>query len=236
MRKWLLSLCMVLALVACKEEKESEQAKAKPVVKIGVNLPMTGDMAMAGKVQKASLELALHDVEKQNTKYKYELIVEDNVFQPKKTVSNLYKFKSVDKVQAVMSLWGTDGTVTSDWAEKNKILHMSCSESDVVGKGYYNFNHAPKLETYRYRMMKYFKDHNYKKIAFLYENALEVVEYLDKFIPMLKENGFETSVFVFEAGEESKKLEQSLTDEQKQLLRDLADGKIFTPSRLELED
>ncbi len=192
MRKWLLSLCMVLALVACKDEKkETAQTDARPVVKIGVNLPMTGDMAMAGKVQKASLELALRDVEKQNTKYKYELIVEDNVFQPKKTVSNLYKFKSVDKVQAVMSLWGTDGTVTSDWAEKNKILHMSCSESDVVGKGYYNFNHAPKLETYRYRMMKYFKDHNYKKIAFLYENALEVVEYLDKFIPMLKENGFD---------------------------------------------
>lgn len=38
------------------------------------------------------------------------------------------------------------------------------------------------------------------------------------------------------AEEESKKLEQSMTDEQKQLLKDLADGKIFTPSKLELED
>lgn len=38
------------------------------------------------------------------------------------------------------------------------------------------------------------------------------------------------------AEEESKKLEQSLTDEQKHLLKDLADGKIFTPSKLELED
>ena len=192
MKKLLLSLCMVLTLVACKDEKKNEaNADTRPVVKIGANLPMTGDMAFAGEAQKASLDMALRDVQKQNTRYRYELIIEDNVFQPKKTISNLYKLKEVDKVQAVMSLWGTDGTVTSDWAEKNKMLHMSCSESDVVGKGYYNFNHAPKLETYRYRMMKYFKDHNYKKIAFLYENALEVVEYLDKFIPMLKENGFD---------------------------------------------
>ena len=193
MKKFIFCLMMATALTACgdNENNKNESKNAKPVVKIGANLPMTGDMAFAGEVQKASLLLALQDVEKMNTKYKYELIIEDNVFQPKKTVSNLYKFKGVDKVQAVMSLWGTDGTVTSDWAEKNKMLHMSCSESDVVGKGYYNFNHAPKLETYRYRMMKYFKDHNYKKIAFLYENALEVVEYLDEFIPLLKENGFD---------------------------------------------
>ena len=191
MKKVLFSLMIAAVLTACGEKTETPKENTKPVVKIGVNLPMTGDMAFAGEVQKAALELALHDVEQQDTKYKYELIIEDNVFQPKKTISNLFKFKSIDKVNAVMSLWGSDGTVTSDWAEKNKMLHMSCSESDVVGKGYYNFNHAPKLETYRYRMMKYFKDHNYKKIAFLYENALEVVEYLDEFIPMLRNNGFD---------------------------------------------
>ena len=152
---------------------------------------MTGNMAFAGEVQKLSLDMAMRDIEKQDTKYKYQLIIENNQFQPKITVSNLYKFKSVDKVNAVMSLWGSDGTVTSDWAEKNKVLHMSCSESDVVGKGYYNFNHAPKLETYRKRMLQYFKEHNYKRIAFLYENAMEVVEYLDGLFPMLEENGFE---------------------------------------------
>ena len=39
MRRWLLSLCMVLALVACKDEKKQE-ADAKPVIKNGKQVPL----------------------------------------------------------------------------------------------------------------------------------------------------------------------------------------------------
>ena len=191
MRKIALSLMLILSLTACGEKTEALKENEKPTIKIGVTIPLTGGMSFAGENMKKSLSMAMNDIQENKLKYKYELIIEDNSFDNRKTVSNLNKFLHIDKVNAVMSLWGSDGTVTSDWAEKNKMLHMSCSESDVVGKGYYNFNHAPKLETYRYRMMKYFKDHNYKKIAFLYENALEVVEYLDEFIPMLRNNGFD---------------------------------------------
>ena len=50
MRKWLLSLCMVLALVACKDEKsESAQKNVKPMVKFAALYPLSGDGAQYGQ-------------------------------------------------------------------------------------------------------------------------------------------------------------------------------------------
>lgn len=163
----------------------------KPVVKIGINLPLTGDLAFAGDNMKKSLDMAMEDLKKQNLKYAYELIIEDNAFESKKTVMNLNKFKSIDKVNAIMSLWGTSGTISSDFATKNKIVHMSCSCSDVVSDGFYNFNHSTKPMTHMKRIVEYYKKNNYKKIGLLYVSVLEVEEFMRDFKPLLEKEGFE---------------------------------------------
>lgn len=109
----------------------------------------------------------------------------------KKTVMNLNKFKSIDKVNAIMSLWGTSGTISSDFATKNKIVHMSCSCSDVVSDGFYNFNHSTKPMTHMKRIVEYYKKNNYKKIGLLYVSVLEVEEFMRDFKPLLEKEGFE---------------------------------------------
>ena len=57
MKKWLLSLCMVLALVACDDKKETAQTDARHVVKIGVLYPMSGDAAAFGDSAKKAADL-----------------------------------------------------------------------------------------------------------------------------------------------------------------------------------
>ena len=73
MKKWLLSLCMVLALMACKDEKK-QAADTKPVVKIGVSLPLTGDSANVGEAVRASINMAWKEWKQKDTKYNLSII------------------------------------------------------------------------------------------------------------------------------------------------------------------
>lgn len=167
----------------------------KPVIKIGISLPLTGNFAAHGTTLQKALELSLADSEKNNPKYKYELIFEDDGYDLKKSLINLNRFKSINNVNAVMSFWGNIGTITSEWTEKNKIVHMACAASNKVGEGYYNFNHATQPQTLLNRMLKYYRDNNFKRIGITYLQALEIQEFVDHFVPTLKENGFEV-VFI----------------------------------------
>ena len=52
MKKLLCILCMALSLVACDREKSD-----KPVVKIGVSLPLSGNMGNIGAIFKGAVEV-----------------------------------------------------------------------------------------------------------------------------------------------------------------------------------
>ncbi len=191
MKKVLLSLLMATSLVACGEKTEAPKENEKLTVKIGVTVPLTGGMGFAGENMKQSLAMAMNDIEQENLKYKYELIIEDNSFDNRKTVSNLNKFLHMDKVNAVMSFFGSSGTITSQFAEKNKIVHMSCAWSNEVGKGFYNFNHDTKPMSTAKKIVEYFHKMKYKRVAFIYHSILEVEEFMKWFVPLLQQEGFE---------------------------------------------
>ncbi len=137
MKKLLCVLCMVLSLVACDREKSD-----KPVVKIGVSLPLSGDMANIGTILKGAVEVANHDLQNKNLKYNYKFIIEDNFFEIKRAAAVNQKFFSVDKVDAVIDFASKIGLTTTPIAEKNKVIHISCNATDSnVAKGKYNFIH-----------------------------------------------------------------------------------------------
>ena len=197
--KKLLGVIAVVVVIAAgavyfKQDKKVKPSD-KPVVKIGVSLPLTGNLAAYGKALQKALDLSLQDSVGEDLKYNYKLVIDDDGYDLKKAMINLNRFKSVDDVSAVMSFWGNVGTLTSEWADKNEIIHMGCAASDKVGKGYYNFNHATQPQTLLNRILKYYRDNNFKRIGIAYLQALEIQEFIDHFVPTLKENGFEV-VFV----------------------------------------
>ena len=126
MKKWLLSLCMVLALVACDNKKEEAQTDGKPVIKIGAVLPLTGDNSVVGAAVKSGALAAIEDKAKGNLKYHYEAVFEDNQQQPAKSATITNKLMSVDKVNMLLSFTTGIGRVVAPLAESKKILHM-CS-------------------------------------------------------------------------------------------------------------
>ena len=194
MKKLLSAIIVIVVIIIGTlflKPKNTVEQSGKPVVTIGINLPLTGSMSFAGEYMQKSLEMAMEDLKDRDLKFEYKLIIEDNVFDNKKTVLNLNRFNNINNVNAVMSLWGSAGTLTSEFAEKNKLIHMSCASSNVVGKGFYNFNHATTHKEHISTIIKYYKKNGYKKVGLIYDMSLEVEEFMDSFRPALKEDGFE---------------------------------------------
>ena len=193
MKKWILSLLMATALTACGDKTDNKaQESGKPVIKIGATLPLTGDLAYAGENMRAAMELSLQDVKKtEDLKYNYQLVFEDDGYELKRALQNLNRFNDIEKVRAVMTFWGNIGTLTSNFADQKKIIHMACALSDVVGKGKYNFNHATTPKEHASTLISYYKEHGYKKIGLFNAALAECVEFGETLKKMLLENGFE---------------------------------------------
>lgn len=190
MKKFLLSLCMVLALIACKEEKKEAQEDAKPTVNIGASLALTGDMAETGQNMKAAMVLALKDEKaKRNLKYDYKILFEDDQFDVKKAVTNWNYFKSVHGLDAIFTFWGPMGNVAADFAQKNKVIHMGCSSSINADKGFYNFNNATKVEEHAKTAADFYKKMGVKNIALIAYQCRETDEFFDELRKKLEERG-----------------------------------------------
>jgi branched-chain amino acid transport system substrate-binding protein len=113
----------------------------KPVIKIGVTLPLTGDVAMLGQNSKLALLLAQEQLS-ENKKYTYELVFEDDQFKPQLGATTANKLISIDGVSALLSFGSPVGNAVSPIAETAKVPHINFFASDTrVADGDYNFVH-----------------------------------------------------------------------------------------------
>lgn len=164
-------------LSSCDKKQESHQGEEKQVVKIGVSLPLSGDVAFAGVPVKKSIELALRDLKKsQNLKYDYRLVYEDDKLDPKQTVLNMNRFGSVEKVNAIMSMWGIVGPAVAKYANENEIIHFGCSWGYEIGKGYYSFNNSTLPDEQVDMLIKGLKNRQVKTIGILHNASASDVE------------------------------------------------------------
>jgi ABC-type branched-subunit amino acid transport system substrate-binding protein len=109
-------------------------------IRIGFVGPLTGPLAFIGKgIQDAML---LANTKLTDTKYKYELIFEDDQLDPKKTVGAANKLINIDRVDVVVSVTSGSGNIVSPIAQQQKVVHFGIGASDAnVAKGNYNFIH-----------------------------------------------------------------------------------------------
>ena len=182
MKKIILSLCMVLALGACKEEN-NQQAQKKPVIKIGATLPLTGNMANIGNAIKEALLMAKEEIPS-NSKYNYELIIEDDGYDYKRTALNINNFADIKKADVVLSLFDGAAGIIAPVAERNKINHIGCAWGEKFFEEYkYSFNHFSKPETQAKAFVELLQEKDIKKFAIVainYASMTEMLEYIEK--------------------------------------------------------
>lgn len=173
MKRLLLSLCMVLALVACKDEKkDTTQASTKPVVKIGAILPLTGSQASMGEAAKAGMQKALKERSKSDLHYSYELVFEDNQAKLPSMLPIANKLVMQDNVDVM-------GTITTAMArviapvsdQKEKVLYAFSIEQEKYQRfGKYAFIQGTSIEALSDKFVESFAKNNQDNISIFVEN------------------------------------------------------------------
>ncbi len=138
----------------------------KEVIKIGVVAPLTGPGALFGNSLTRGVEMALKDLSE--TKFEYELIVENDEMDPKKSVTAASKLINIDNVSAIISTTSGTGNAIAPIAQDSKILHIAVSSSPATAEvGNYNFTNLPFPEREAEKWVQEAKSRNLKKIAII---------------------------------------------------------------------
>lgn len=190
MKKIILSLCAVLALSACKEEKKA-QIKEKPIIKIGAELPLSGEYARIGKANQQAIMMALDKWKNKDTKYKYEVIFEDDQMVTSRAAMVANKFINVDKVKAIISTWGIVGPVVADIADKNQVISMACAGMKEIVEPYYSFNHFTQDDKLAEKLVPLLKKNNIKSVVFAYSAAAAYDEKAKTIEQKLRDKGID---------------------------------------------
>ncbi|MBP5399787.1 MAG: ABC transporter substrate-binding protein [Alphaproteobacteria bacterium] len=203
MKKILLSLCMLLALTACKDDnKSNQQANAKPVVKIGASFPLTGNMSAIGIGTQKALVAAINDVNSNpNNKYYYELLIENDQMEPKLINNVANKFIYSDKVDVIVSFFSTAGRVVAPMAVQNKIINFNFGYSPEVLQSKYNFQNFTTLTAENDATIEFLKSKNVTNVDLLYQNIGAADQLLEPLKVLLDQNGISYTVHRFNKGE-----------------------------------
>ena len=189
MKKLILSLCCIFSLMACKEEAKP-QIRTKPVVKIGATLPLTGGFSETGNSAKQALLIAFDKWQQKDTKYRYELFIEDDALQPQKAVLNTQNFIKVKKVSAVLSLFGIVDRAVDDIANQNKVISLSCSYGKLEVPQY-AANNCVQNKQVAETLIPKLKKEGIKKVALIMANTNVSLAVGDYFADLLPKEGFE---------------------------------------------
>ena len=191
MKRTVLSLMLVLGFAACGEKVDTPKGEEKPVVKIGVSLPLTGDTANVGNSVKAAVDMALEEWKQKNTKFDYQLIYEDDVLQVSKAARIANKFINMDKVNAIMNIWGLTAPVFAEEAQKNKIIFLTCSGYIDNKDKPYVFNNYTPVKRISEVLIKKLKKLNVKKVAFGVDNNPVGLDRTNYIVEDMKRSGID---------------------------------------------
>jgi branched-chain amino acid transport system substrate-binding protein len=153
----LISLSLVLQLY-----KDTAFAEAKKF-KVGLVLPLTGNLSIQGIPMERAATIAQ---KKFDIKNELELIVEDDSFLPRNTVSAVKKLVEKDQVQAVMIFGTNQGLAVVDYLDKKSIPFISVNVNRKVIEGKKtSFLLMPTLESLTALNVSKAKANGYKTLA-----------------------------------------------------------------------
>ena len=179
MKKLLCVLCALFAIAGCDSEKSD-----KPVVKIGVMLPLSGDFAAHGDAAKRILKMVKQDIA--NARNHYEFILEDSGTDTSKAATIIRKLVFQDKINAVTGYISSTAMVVAPIAQENKIPSIFFVSAPEASIGEYNFRLYPDIATAAEMISKKIKTEKKKSIAIVYQNIPSMVYMVKDMMPIFE--------------------------------------------------
>ena len=179
----ILALVMVAFLcvksLGCKggDQKPKPTEEKKPtVIKVGVILPLTGDMAKYGQTISAAVKLAADELSKnpEPKNFTLDFIFEDDKIDPNTGVSAAMKLINADKVSAIIGPYASSVTLAvASVAERSQIVLLSPGSSSpkITDSGTFIFRNCVS-DIYEGNEMAKFTNQNLKlkTLGILYIN------------------------------------------------------------------
>jgi len=164
-------IAAVIVIVSGDNKTDAPASAEKAVVKIGVSLAMTGDLAFIGETDRNAMLILQDEIASStNLSHTYEFIVEDNSFDATKAATAASKLINVDKVNAIVSVGSPAGNATSPVAEAAKVIHFGTASDANVAKGEYNFTHWTMPQEEVIKLVEELNRRGLTKIALLAGN------------------------------------------------------------------
>ena len=172
MKKLILSLCMILTLIACKDEKkENSQVETKPVVKIGVLYPMSGDAAFLGDSAKKAANLFFKEFDTLKAKYQYQLVWEDSQANPARAVMAARKLIDYDHVDIIFDLYSSVAVAVSPITNEKNTVHLTFAQDREISTGFYNWRVVTSTKKTGEKMLSALKKRNLFNVIGIVENT-----------------------------------------------------------------
>ncbi len=180
---------MFLALAACKDEqKTTQQTSEKPVIKIGVLYPMSGDAAAFGESAKKTADLFFKEFDASKAKYKYELIWEDSQANPAKGVMAARKLIDYDHVDVILDLYSSVAVAVSPITNEKKTAHLTFAQDREISTGFYNWRVVTSAKKTGEKMLSALKKRNLHNVVGVVENTAGTLSLYNGFEKISKED------------------------------------------------
>jgi branched-chain amino acid transport system substrate-binding protein len=157
-----------------KTKDTGSQNTTSSVVKVGVIAPLTGPLAEYGEAFKNGITLAQEKTGNKNVQF----IFEDSAYDPKQTVSALYKLRDTDKVNILFN-WGDPTSQALAPLMKDQVLPFIAftSVAPVTQTSQYTVRPWNRPEDFAQAMWQYLRSKHLKNIGIvkvenLYLNSL----------------------------------------------------------------
>ena len=153
----------------------------KDVVKIGVMWPLSGDAGYMGESAKVALKLFAEDHKTKNSKYDYEIVLEDNQLNPAKSAIIAKKMIEVDKVNAIITIGSNIGNAVAPISERAKVLQMAIASAESIAEREYNFLIATPPNKEAEKLIVSLKKNDIKNVALVTQNQAAMLSFTEAF-------------------------------------------------------
>lgn len=158
--------------------RPANQAEAELNLRVGVVLPLTGDLASYGKNAKDGIELAAQELNNMASKWgggaiRVSLVFEDSKGQPHPAVSAFQKLTTVDRVSCVIGDVASSSTLAmAPLANSKKVILMSpaASAPGITDAGDFVFRVWPSDAFEASVIGDYLEKKPYRKVGLAYVN------------------------------------------------------------------
>ena len=145
-------------------------ADLRPVVTVGVIVPLSGDMAFAGAEVRNAMRLAQEEYEERGSgaSYRFELLFEDNRLDGKRSVAAAKKLVEIDKADVVVTLWPPTALVVLPITEAQGVLHYTIAWDPGIAKGHkYLLSHQIMVDEMVRAFLSLLQEKQVRRLAFV---------------------------------------------------------------------